>query len=43
MPGRGTMENLLVTAGRKDSPLHLTDVNYAEVKYAIVKQNSVIQ
>ncbi|MCL4178319.1 MAG: hypothetical protein KJ072_11340 [Verrucomicrobia bacterium] len=24
------MENLLVTAGRIDSPLHMTDVNYAE-------------
>ena len=38
-PGAEAMENLLVTAGRKDSPLHMTDVNYAEVKYSIVKKN----
>ena len=33
------VENLLVVAGRKDSPLHMTDVNYAEVKYSIIKKN----
>jgi ribonuclease VapC len=38
-PGAETMETLLVTAGRKDSPLHMTDVNYAEVKYSIVKKD----
>jgi len=38
-PGAEIMENLLVTAGRKDSPLHMTDVNYAEVKYSIVKKD----
>jgi ribonuclease VapC len=38
-PGAEAMENLLVTAGKKDSPLHMTDVNYAEVKYSIVKKN----
>ena len=38
-PGAETMENLLVTAGKKDSPLHMTDVNYAEVKYSIVKKD----
>lgn len=38
-PGAETMENLLVTAGKKDSPLHITDVNYAEVKYSIVKKD----
>jgi ribonuclease VapC len=38
-PGAEAMENLLVTAGRKDSPLHMTDVNYAEVKYSIVKKD----
>ena len=38
-PGAGTMENLLVSAGKKDSPLHMTDVNYAEVKYSIVKKD----
>ena len=38
-PGAETVENLLVTAGKKDSPLHMTDVNYAEVKYSIVKKD----
>lgn len=38
-PGAEAVENLLVTAGKKDSPLHMTDVNYAEVKYSIVKQD----
>jgi hypothetical protein len=31
-PGAEIMENLLVTAGKKDSPLSMTDVNCAEVK-----------
>ena len=38
-PGAETMEHLLIAAGKKDSPLHMTDVNYAEVKYLIVKKN----
>ena len=38
-PGAEAVENLLVTAGRKDSPLHMTDVNYAEVKHSIVKKD----
>jgi uncharacterized protein len=38
-PGAGTVENLLLAAARKDSPLHMTDVNYAEVKYSIVKKD----
>jgi ribonuclease VapC len=38
-PGAEAMENLLVTAGKKDSPLHITDVNYAEVKYSIVRKD----
>jgi predicted nucleic acid-binding protein len=33
------MEELLVTAGKNDTPLHMTDVNYAEVKYSIVKKD----
>ena len=37
-PGAETMENMLVTASKKDTPLHMTDVNYAEVKYSIVKK-----
>ena len=38
-PGAEVVETLLVTAGKKDSPLHMTDVNYAEVKYSIVKKD----
>jgi len=38
-PGAELVENLLVSAGKKDSPLHMTDVNYAEVKYSIVKKD----
>jgi uncharacterized protein len=38
-PGAETMEELLISAGKKDSPLHMTDVNYAEVKYSIVKKD----
>ena len=38
-PGAETVENLLVAAGKRDSPLHMTDVNYAEVKYSIVKKD----
>jgi ribonuclease VapC len=37
--GAETVENLLVTAGRKDSPLLMTDVNYAEVKYSVVRKD----
>src|SRR5271156_4385708 len=37
--GAETMEALLVSAGKKDSPLLMTDVNYAEVKYSIVKKD----
>jgi predicted nucleic acid-binding protein len=38
-PGAETVEQLLVTASKKDNPLHMTDVNYAEVKYSIVKKD----
>ena len=38
-PGAEDVENMLVIAGKKDSPLHMTDVNYAEVKYSIVKKD----
>ena len=37
--GAEMMESLLVTAGKKDNPLHMSDVNYAEVKYSIVKKD----
>ena len=38
-PGAETVENLLVAAGKKDTSLQMTDVNYAEVKYSIVKKD----
>ena len=38
-PGAETVESLLVTAGKKDAPLHMTDVNYAEVKYSIIRKD----
>ena len=38
-PWAETVEYLLLTAGKKDAPLHMTDVNYAEVKYSIVKKD----
>ena len=38
-PGAEMMEELLVSAGKKDAPLHMSDVNYAEVKYSIVKKD----
>jgi len=37
--GAETMEDMLVAAGKKDSPLLMTDVNYAEVKYSIVRKD----
>jgi predicted nucleic acid-binding protein len=37
--GAETMEGLLVSAGKKDHPLLMSDVNYAEVKYSIMKKD----
>jgi ribonuclease VapC len=38
-PGAEAMEDMLVSAGKKDTPLLMTDVNYAEVKYSVVKKD----
>lgn len=38
-PGAEVVENLLLAASKKDNPLHMTDVNYAEVKYSIIKKD----
>jgi ribonuclease VapC len=38
-PGAEAVEHLLITAGRKDSPVHMTDVSYAEVRYSIVRKD----
>jgi len=40
-PGADVVEHLLMSAGKKDSPLHMTDVNYAEVKYSILKKDGL--
>ena len=40
-PGAGAVETLLLDANKKDSPLHMTDVNYAEVKYSIIKKDGL--
>lgn len=40
-PGAETVESLLVAASKKDVPLHMTDVNYAEVKYSIIKKDGM--
>src|ERR1700733_3066012 len=37
--GAEAIEQLLVSASRRDSSLHMTDVNYAEVKYSIVRKD----
>jgi predicted nucleic acid-binding protein len=38
-PGAEMVETVLVSAGRKDHPVLMTDVNYAEVKYSILKKD----
>ncbi len=37
--GAEAVEQLLISAGKRDSSLLMTDVNYAEVKYSIVKKD----
>ena len=41
-PGAEAIEQLLVSASKRDSSLHMTDVNYAEVKYSIVKKEAIL-
>lgn len=41
-PGAEAVEHLLVAAERKDNRLHMTDVNYAEVKYSIIKKDGEV-
>jgi ribonuclease VapC len=38
-PGAQAMENLLIVAEKKGNPFYMTDVNYAEVKYSILKKD----
>jgi len=36
--GGGTVRQLLERASERDEPLHMTEVNYAEVKYIITRK-----
>ncbi|HZM02707.1 MAG TPA: type II toxin-antitoxin system VapC family toxin [Candidatus Saccharimonadales bacterium] len=38
-PGGGTVAALLERAGERDQPLHMTEVNYAEVQYMIRRKD----
>jgi ribonuclease VapC len=37
--GGEVVEQLLISGGKRHTPLHMMDVNYAEVKYSIVKKD----
>ena len=38
-PGEDLIAALLEKAGLRDAPLHMTEVNYAEVKYMVVRKD----
>ena len=38
-PGGVPVKELLQKAGRADKPVHMTEVNYAEVKYTILRKD----
>lgn len=38
-PGEDQVAALLEKAGDRDTPLHMTEVNYAEVKYMVVRKD----
>jgi predicted nucleic acid-binding protein len=38
-PGEDQVAALLEKAGDRDAPLHMTEVNYAEVKYLVVQKD----
>ena len=38
-PGEEQVADLLEKAGVRDVPLHMTEVNYAEVKYTVVRKD----
>ena len=40
-PNAAMVEGLMMSAAEKDEPLLMTDVNYTEVKYAILKKDGV--
>lgn len=38
-PGAGTVAAILERAGQRDQPVHMTEVNYAEVQYTIRRKD----
>lgn len=38
-PGEEQVADLLEKAGLRDAPLHMTEVNYAEVKYSVIRKD----
>jgi len=40
-PGAEFVENLLVKAAASHRPLHMTEVNYAEVKYTLIRKDGM--
>jgi len=38
-PGAGQVEALMTKAAQADRPLHMTEVNYAEVKYILIRKD----
>lgn len=40
-PGADTVENLLNRAAASERPLHMTEVNYAEAKYALIRKDGI--
>jgi len=38
-PGEEQVAKLLEKAGDRDAPLHMTEVNYAEVKYSVIRKD----
>jgi ribonuclease VapC len=38
-PGAADVEELLLDASKRDSALHMSEVNYAEVKYSILRKD----
>ena len=42
-PGADRVADLLEAAAAHDTPLHMTEVNYAEVKYVVMRKDSAEQ
>ena len=40
-PGAETVESLLTKAAASDRPLHMTEVNYAETKYTLIRKDGL--